>query len=419
VQYGNSSDNYSLGVATDVAGNVFASGYTPNGILGQPAVGGTDAYVAKWDSSGTLQWASVFGTSTTDTARGLALVGTSSVAVGGLTYGSLPGYTSAGSADALARLYDGAGTPLWTLQFGTAAFDETRLVAADGLDHIYVGGYTEGSFAGFTAAGAGDAFVSQLDAVTGAVNWTFQIGSSAYDYSLGLAADSLGNVYLGGRTEGALPGQTAFGGNDAFVLKLDVNGTLQWVSQFGTANYERLRGVAVDSTGSILVTGYTGGALPGQTALGGGDAFLRKLDPDGNTLWTRQFGTTAYDEGLGIAVDADDRIVVGGTTYGTFPGESNPSGADAFIRVFLPDGTAVFTDQFGGTGDVLTDGGVALDTSGHAYLAGYTNGALPGQTNAGSNDAFLIQATIPVPEPTTATLLLGSLTLLGLRRRRG
>jgi hypothetical protein len=414
VEYGNSGENIGKSVVTDSVGNVFAGGYTNAGIFGQTSLGNYDGYVAKFNQTGALQWSNLFGTSTSDYVYGVAAVGASSVVAVGNTGGALPTYSNAGGTDAMVRLYDSAGATVWTRQFGTAGDEVVQAVATDGLGHIYIGGYSTASFAGFTNAGSTDAFVAQLNAATGAVNWTFQIGSSVTDSAVGLAADSAGNVYLGGYTDGTLPGQTAAGNTDAFVLKVSVGGTLQWTKQFGTSGFDQVSGVGVDSTGAVLSAGYTNGIFSGQTSAGGYDAFAQKRDANGNVIWTNQFGTVGTEVANGLAINGADQAIVGGYTTGAFPGKTSAGGVDAFVRVLSSGGGVDFTDQFGGAGNDYANA-VATDTLGHAYLAGYTDGALPGQTNAGGNDAFLIQT---VPEPATGALVaLGLLPLIRRRRR--
>jgi hypothetical protein len=418
IEYGNSVSNVSNGVVIDSVGNSFTSGFTSSTggfkFLGQTPSGSNDGYVAKRDSSGNLLWAGLLGTSSNEQVFGLATVGGSNVAIGGFTAGSFPTYTLSGSSDAVVRLYDGSGSTLWTRQYGTTGSDEIRGLASNSLGHIYATGSTSGAFAGFTAAGNQDGFVSQLDATTGAVNWTYQFGTQPNDVSYSAATDAAGNVYITGTAAGTLLGQSWSGGTDTFALKLDVSGNLVWAKLFGGAANDEARSIALDSTGAIYIGGYTTGTLPGETSAGDNDAFVLKLDISGNLVWTRQFGTSGTDFGYAVAVDANDHLILTGATNGALPGETNAGNFDGFFRVYDTDGSVLFTDQFGSTADDFSQG-AATDSTGAIYLAGVTSGALPGQTFAGASDAFEIQT---VPEPGSMGLFGVGLLGLAMWRRR-
>lgn len=81
---------------------------------------------------------------------------------------------------------------------------------------------------------------------------------------------------------------------------------IEWTRQFGTSSYDNECGVAAGPQGEVYVAGWTRGALPGQTFAGEDDVFLRKYDPDGNEVWTRQFGTSGYDNAWCVAARAHD-----------------------------------------------------------------------------------------------------------------
>src|SRR3989454_5558413 len=93
------------------------------------------------------------------------------------------------------------------------------------------------------------------------------------------------------------------------------------VSQVHSNCYLGAVGIAVDASG-VYVAGSINGTLPGQTSAGSCDAFLRKHDTSGNVLWTRQFGTSGEDEAIAIAVDASGAYVAGRTS-GALPGQTN------------------------------------------------------------------------------------------------
>ena len=151
-----------------------------------------------------------------------------------------------------------------------------------------------------------------------------------------------------------------------------------WTQQVGDGTYDEAYGVAVDARGNVLVVGYTDGVLPGQKSAGESDAFVRKYDPNGKELWTRQFGSTGDDEALGVAVDARGNVLMVGWTEGTLPGQRSAGKRDVFVRKYDPAGRELWTRQFGSR-DSDWASGVAVDAHGNVLVVGWTEGALPGQ----------------------------------------
>ncbi|OFV99153.1 MAG: hypothetical protein A3H28_01485 [Acidobacteria bacterium RIFCSPLOWO2_02_FULL_61_28] len=392
-QFGTSTEDQAAGVARDSTA-VYVSGFTWGVFPGQTNAGLQDAYVRKYDANGTEQWTRQFGSTGGDRAFAVAADSTG-VYVVGWTSGALPGQTYLGGvSDVFVRKYDANGNVLWTRQFGTAARDGANGVAVDGSGSVYVGGYTTGTLPGqLTNAGLYDSFVRKYD-TNGTEQWTRQFGQlpTGDDAVHGVAADSTG-VYVGGRLLGTLPGQTAAGGYDAFVRKYNGGGTEQWTRQFGTTGNDAVNGLAADSTG-VYVTGGTEGALPGQTSAGLGvrDAFVRKYDANGTEQWTRQFGTRAQDEAFGVAADASGVHVVGTAGF-ALPGLPSSTVGQVFARKYDANGAERATQQFGAGGSEAGTG-VAADATG-IYVSGHTNGRIPGQTFLGSSDAFAVKLGIP------------------------
>ena len=379
-QFGTTASDVGFGVATDASGNVYVTG-TTTGALEGPNAGSFDAFLRAYDPIGDVLWTRQFGTAANDIAYGAATDADGNVYVAGVTLGALEG-VSEGEQDAFLRAYDPDGVPVWTRQFGTSSGDYAYGVATDTNGHIYVTGHTRGDLEG-TNAGNEDAFLRAYDP-NGTELWTRQFGTTASDVSLGVATDASGNVYVTGTTTGALEGPYA-GNVDGFVRAYDPNGTALWTRQFGTGGGDYAYGVATDTNGNVYVTGSTNGVLEGTNA-GESDAFLRAYDPNGTELWTRQFGTTASDVGLGVATDANGHLYVTGYTLGALEA-TNRGGFDAFLRAYDPSGTPLWTRQFGTT-TFDRASSVATDTSGHVYVTGITDGALEG-TSSGGDDAFL------------------------------
>ena len=202
-------------------------------------------------------------------------------------------------------------------------------------------------------------------------DWISQFGTTESDIAGGIAADSSG-VYVAGSTIGVFPGQSAVGGIDVYLRKYSFTGSVLWTRQFGTTSDDDTVGpsgaVATDATG-VYIGGTTDGTLPGQTSAGNDDAFVRKYSPSGDLMWTRQFGTAADDLLSGVAVHSSGVYVVG-YTNGTFPGAPGGNGADVYITKLAPDtGNIIWVRQFGVRGSLTDIAGVDVDSTG-VYVAG-------------------------------------------------
>ncbi len=389
-QFGTSSSERATGISVDGSG-VYVAGWTLDTLPGQTSAGYWDAFVRKYDSNGSEVWTRQFGASESfDSVRANGIsVDASGVYVAGDTTGTVPSarggpQTSAGGDDAFVRKYDSSGREVWTSQFGSSARDVANGVSVD-ASGVYVVGQTYGDLAGQTSVGAIDAFVRKYDS-SGMEVWTRQFGSPKPSSNIAQAVDAGGNVYVAGHTWGALPGQTSAGERDVFVRKYDSSGTELWTRQYGTSSRDVASGISVDASGYVYVAGETGGTLPGQTSAGGTtDTFVRKYDSNGNELWTRQFGTSGYDQARGISVDTSGRVYVVGSTGGTLPGQTS---SGAFVRKYDSNGTEVWTRQFGTPVYGAWPFGISVDVSG-VYVAGETYGIFPGQSSSGNVDAFV------------------------------
>jgi hypothetical protein len=163
--------------------------------------------------------------------------------------------------------------------------------------------------------------------------WTRQFGTAADDLALDIAAAD--GLYVLGLTAGTFPGQVSAGASDLFLRRADGSGAEVWTRQFGSSATNFPWGVAA-GPGGVVVAGSTSGSLPGLTNSGGFDAFVRYYDPAGKDLFTRAVATTASDEGLAVARNASAAILVGSTS-GVLPGQSSAGSSDAFwARLALP-----------------------------------------------------------------------------------
>jgi hypothetical protein len=251
---------------------------------------------------------------------------------------------------------------------------------------------------------------------------TYLGGTNGDDFGNAIAVVTVAgttSAYVAGETFSTnfptMPLANAPGGpSDSFVTKLNAAGTaLVYSTYLGGNGTDRAFGIALDSLGNAYVTGDTDSTdfpvstNPFQPTPGGGkDAFLSKLDPNGaNLLYSTYFGKSGTEHSFGIAVESPGKAYITGDTDSTNLAIVNgfqtvlSASIDGFVAKFdtTMQGTSslLYSTYLGGTGNDEGNG-IAVDTAGHAYVAGDTSSTdFPHTTGAfqtsfqGGTDAFI------------------------------
>jgi uncharacterized repeat protein (TIGR01451 family) len=333
-----------------------------------------------------------------------------------------------------------------TLSFSTylggSNQDSARAVAVDSQGNVYLTGQTastdfpikNAAQPDFGGGGLGDAFVAKLNSTASTLLYATYLGGSIYETGYSIAVDEQGNAYVAGDTispnfpvQNAVQPVSGGGGpfeGDAFIVKLNPTGSaLVYSTYLGGKGDELAYGIALDDEDNAYVTGYTSStnfptvrpAQPNPAFPEGlnvfGDAFVTQvISASGVYTWgySTYLGGPDWDEGHGIAVDAQGRAYVVGQTRSTdFPtanavqpeygGGSSFGRGDAFVtQVISASGvyTWGYSTYLGGSGNDAGYG-IALDDLNNAYVTGETAStdfptAFPLQsTNAGGQDAFV------------------------------
>jgi uncharacterized delta-60 repeat protein len=276
---------------------------------------------------------------------------------------------------------------------GTSSEDWGLGVTIDSSDNIYLTGRTLGGLDGNTNSGDNDTFLVKYNS-SGIKQWTRQFGTSSSDVTSdggkGINVDSSGNVYVTGHTYGGLDGNTNSGDYDIFLVKYNSSGTKQWLRQLGTSSEDRGNSVSLDSSGNVYVTGYTHGGLDGNTNSGSSDIYLMKYNSSGTKQWIIQLGTSSTDIGRDVSVDSSGNIYVAGFSEGGLDGNTNSGNADIILMKYNSSGIKQWIIQLG-TSSEEKAGSVFVDLTGNVYMSGYTFGGLDGNTNSGNDDIFLVK----------------------------
>lgn len=245
---------------------------------------------------------------------------------------------------------------------------------------------------------AAPAFTAQPPATDPVLAFSTYFGRGSIPFLNGIAVDSSGNTYVAGSTSSTdfptTPGafQTSYaGGNgaDVFVTKFGPDGSLIYSTYLGGSDYEQASGIAVDTSGNAYITGMTFGkgfpTTPGAfrtNFVNFATVFLTKLNAAGSGLVYSTFLESSDGFGLGspkdITVDSSGNAYLtgesSGSTYATGAQQIGPGGGDndAFVMKVNPTGTGiVYYSYLGGRGKDQSKG-IALDSSGNAYVTGWT-----------------------------------------------
>ena len=339
------------------------------------------------DGQAATTWIRQFGTSHTDGAEGVGLDREGNLYVVGYTWGDPEEAGQFAGYDASVNKFHPDGDEIWTRRFGTPSSDYAWSAAVSENGFLYVMGQTRGALPGHSNLGHEDVFLRRYDGDGNEV-WTLQFGTKFRDEPKDVTVDNHGSVYVAGIARIALEGQTKIGNEDAYLRKYDPDGNEVWTRQFGTKGTDHVTSITADGNGHIYVVGPTSGTFPGQTWAGEYDAYLSKFDDNGNALWTRQFGAEETDTAVDVTTDSEGRVYTVGFFRIALPGQRVGVVQNALVHSFDGEGNQLWSREFG-TVDEDFATNVAVDQAGDIYVVGRTDGAFAGQVNFGGNDAFV------------------------------
>jgi hypothetical protein len=334
------------------------------------------------------------------------------------------------NSDAFLAKFDTSGQRIWGTYFGGDGNDGdiATALACSRDGGIYLGSRTEsetgistpGAFQAVKSSGlsAIDGFLARFN-TSGNLDWATYYGGTLDESIYSISIDSLANLYLSGSTNSdagiATPGvyQSSYGGGDVdgFVAKFDAAGQRLWGTYFGGDLYDIITGAYISLDSHLYLVGNTtsssgiASALSHQQNFGGNqDAFLAKFSLDGQRLWSTYYGGAGADAGSGIAEGIDGAIMLMGITTSptqiASPQAMNPNlngVRDLMLASFQPDGTRNWGTYLGGNQNDYGNS-ITADRSGNVYIGGRTNSPLdivtPGahqMTLGGGYDAYLLK----------------------------
>lgn len=231
---------------------------------------------------------------------------------------------------------------------------------------------------------------SQAISVTVITGWTRQSGVTNKSVTgYGISLDAAGNSYV----TGASPGDGDSSARNYFILKFDNAGTVVWSRVGGVYGGQTYgRSITTDSLGNSYVVGDTNHAITGAQT-GRIDFFIAKYDSSGTLAWVKQAGVSGGDSvALGVSMDSSGNAYITGYTTKAFSGQTQHGAEDYFIAKYDSSGNQVWIKQVGGSdinNDVTEGKGISVDANGNSYITGITNVGISGQVEMGFGDYFI------------------------------
>ncbi|HEX4770429.1 MAG TPA: SBBP repeat-containing protein [Bryobacteraceae bacterium] len=367
--WGSVNNEIGKSIAVDKTGFAYIAGTT----TGDVSLG----FVSKLNPAGTAGvYNSYFGDGSCNaSANGVAVDAAGYAYVTGL-YGAKDQWGYCNNKYVLGAKIDSTGAKVYYYYYG-GGDDYGNAIAVDSAGNAYMTGKTNGNFPvtnGSQGGFPGDAFILEVNS-TGKVLYATYLGGGLIDEGLAIAVDQAGMIYLAGTTSSAdfpttssaYERQGPAGTQTAFVSKVNpANSTLVYSTYLGGFTGEEATGIAVDSKGLIYVVGDTESedfpttanaydrtcgtdghcnpAYSGSEVVNAEDAFLAQINPSlsgvDSLLYSTYFGATGHDYGQAIALDATGHAYIAGmTASNNLPKVSPTQGTyaentDAFVAEF-------------------------------------------------------------------------------------
>jgi hypothetical protein len=348
--FGGSSQDMGDDLCTDDAGNIYFTGYFDEvfnlGINSTLSNGANDIFIAKIDPNGNTIWAKIIGGNGNDYATGIALDHSGNLYISGSFRDTVdfdPGtavdnYISNGSDDAFLLKLDTAGNYQWTKTFGGSSSVGINAIAIDSVNNIITAGY--------------------------------YLGTVDFDPSM------------------ATSNSTSNGNSDAFIQKFDSTGNLLWNKTYGGNGSENNNEVHIANQSHIYITGFFQNTVDFDPSSGTNnlssngdfDAFVQKLDLNGNFVWAKSFGGPARDFGYDLSTDNLGNITIVGEFRDTVDLDPGPTsnyrvsngGKDLFVQQLDANGNFLWSNNWGASSNDEAKS-ILINSMGEMLIAGYIN----------------------------------------------
>jgi len=303
--------------------------------------------------------------------------------------------TAVGDSDIFVCKFNSSGNFVWAIQLGSTGVDAAEYITQDALGNLYITGRFSGMVdfdpgagtASLSAQAGTDAFVAKYDSA-GHYIWATGFAESGNSTGKAVAVDASANVYVTGNFSGTVSfttdsSFTALGGSDVFICKLNAGGITLWGDRIGGTSFNNATGIVADAAGNVYTVGiFQNGTIdldPGPDSAnylaGTSIIYMVKLNTSGGLVWAIQNNAvSAYD----LKIDAAGNLYTAGRLFGVADMDPGPGTVNIGIARFSTDyfwelnsdGGYVLAKSYGGYNTIGDAMSLNFDPLGNLYTAG-------------------------------------------------
>lgn len=332
---GNQNDEYTGAAQTADEGYILVGNtLSTDGIFGGNK-GGFDIFVQKLNKDGAQEWLKFFGSTKDDYGGDVALAKDGTIFVTGISEGVNGDISSHGHSDVWMACLDNAGNMKWKRSYGGTQ-DETgkgRLAITTDGNPVFCGitNSIDGDLSNTTFEGFTDGWLCKVKATNGDIIWSKTFGGASMDNINSLITTEDGSIIATGQTYSRpLYGQQITGISDGFVLKVNTDGAKQWLTLIDdNSGIEALFDLSPFKKTGFIASGLR---FNSQSI---SDGLLCLVDATGNKLWTKVIGGSKTDQFTNVCITKDNTVIASGisaSSDGDIPG--NAGDFDIFMHKF-------------------------------------------------------------------------------------
>ena len=335
---GGYGDDGASGITVDASGNLFVTGHSRN------SASDYDYVTIKYSTTGLPLWTNRYDGGYGDNP-GITVDASGNLFVTGSSR------NAASDSDGVTIKYSNAGVPLWTNIYAGPGNSDDYLgaIAVDSEGNVFVTGTSSGNYLTVAYSNAGAPLWTNL----------YDKGVSG-DFAVALALDNTGNLFVTGNSYGGSSD------DDYATVAYSNAGVPLWTNRYnGPGNFfDDANGIAVDSNGNVLVTGWSVGSRSTGIA-------TIKYSNAGVPLWTNRYDGPGKDDGAyAITVDSSGNVIVAGYSSG---GAATGFNFDFVTIKYSSEGALLWTRRYNSTTNSAVGRALAVDNNGNIFVTGSTS----------------------------------------------